>query len=93
MFSGITIITIPYKRCLEKGHVYLRYKRNDIRPLLHIHKLKGDIIRCDLTDPHVPSTTGFMYEDNLLTEVSNIEHLMLDAGKMKYKERRNNGQP
>lgn len=78
------ITTIPPERFSEKGYIYMRY----LRPLPVYKYRKGDIVRFSVRGSieHPTFGRGFHFETGLMEEVTNVEKILLDAGKMKYKE-------
>jgi len=80
----LTIVQIPFNVCKEKKYVYLRYVTDNISKPFKCNYHKGDIVKCDLTDIRIDPTMGFLYEANCVEEVSNVDRLLLDAGKIKY---------
>jgi hypothetical protein len=48
------------------------------------HYKKGDIVKFNLLTWRA-AMDGFRYEEGYVEPVSNVEKLLLDAGKMKYK--------
>jgi hypothetical protein len=83
--KDIIIHNLTPAQCKEKKHIYLRYTKSLVRPSIGVHRLKGTIVRYDLSRWFC-TDYGFNYEESYLTEVTNVEKLLLDAGKMKYKE-------
>jgi len=80
----IQVSTIPPECFSETGYIYMRY----LQPLPAYKYRKGDIVKFSVRGiiEHPAFGHGFHFEAGLMEEVTNVEKLLLDAGKMKYKE-------